>query len=42
VARRVDGAIAGGEKEWLAEVAAEWEEKLGLYWADVLYFDFGV
>jgi hypothetical protein len=42
VAKRVDGAIAGAEKDWLAEVAAEWEEKLGLYWADVLYFDFGV
>ncbi len=39
---KVDAAIAGKEKKWLASVAKSWEKTLGLYWDDVLYFDFGV
>ncbi len=40
--KKVDAAIAGKEKKWVSEVAKTWEKNLGLYWADVLYFDFGV
>ena len=39
--KKVDAAIAGKEKPWLAKVAKTWEKELGLYWSDVLYFDFG-
>jgi hypothetical protein len=39
---KVEAAIAGKEKKWVSEVAKTWEKSLGLYWADVLYFDFGV
>jgi hypothetical protein len=40
VGRKVDAAIAGGEQAWLTDAAVDWQAKLGLYWADVLYFDF--
>jgi hypothetical protein len=40
--RKVDAVLAGKEAKWLAGVAKDWEKSLGLYWADVLYFDFGV
>jgi hypothetical protein len=41
LAKKVDAAIAGKGKPWVASVAKKWEKELGLYWADVLYFDFG-
>lgn len=40
-AKKVDAVLAGKEAKWLAEVAKTWEDKLGLYWSDVLYFDPG-
>jgi hypothetical protein len=40
VRKKVDAAIAGKEKAWVAKLAKSWEKDLGLYWADVLYFDF--
>jgi hypothetical protein len=42
IKKRVDAAIAGGEKKWVAKLAKSWEKDVGLYWSDVLYFDFGV
>lgn len=40
IIKSVDEAIAGKGK-LLAHVAKTWEKELGLYWSDVLYFDFG-
>jgi len=37
--KKVDAAIAGKEKKWASDVAKTWEKDLGLYWADVLYFE---
>jgi hypothetical protein len=42
LAKRVDDAITGQNEALLRKVAEGWEKDLGLYWADVLYFDFGV
>jgi hypothetical protein len=40
-AERVERAIAGKEPKFMAKLAKSWEAELGLYWADVLYFQFG-
>ncbi len=42
--KKVDASIAGegSAKAWVSKLAKTWEKDLGLYWADVLYFDFGV
>jgi hypothetical protein len=42
VAREVDEALSGHTPKLLSRLAKRWEDELGLYWADVLYFDFGV
>jgi hypothetical protein len=40
VDRDIEAALAGKGK-LVEETAMSWEEDLGLYWSDVLYFDFG-
>jgi hypothetical protein len=41
-ASQVDRALAGEADDWVSQLASDWREQLDLYWADVLYFDFGV
>jgi hypothetical protein len=36
--KKVDKALAGGEKPWVSKLRKNWEKELGLYWSDVLYY----
>ena len=37
--KKVDKALAGGEKPWLTKLRKNWEKELGLYWSDILYYE---
>jgi len=40
VRAKVDAAIDGKKSKWLEGIVSDWQNKLGLFWSDVLYFDF--